>query len=166
MLPVASGRLPATISSYSVGLHSEPPPAAGSSVACAPAPCGAGATAVAADRDSPHSVPRSVESHPSAASAECVGHPGDPSSACVLASWRSRWRPRSTTQSSVPPAIARTSAHVHWLPSPRALSFPGPPGHGRTSPLPRDAPVGALAVPRFRYPQKQFVERPGGNLLL
>src|ERR1700687_2718477 len=38
-----------------------------------------------------------------------------------------------------------------------------PPDHGRTSPLPRGAAVAALAVPRFRYPQKQFAERPGGN---
>ena len=32
-----------------------------------------------------------------------------------------------------------------------------------TSPLPRHAPVAALAVPQFRYPQKQFVESPDDN---
>src|SRR6476646_7450337 len=44
------------------------------------------ATAVAADLGFPSSLPRSVENHPSAASAECVVHPGDPSSACVRSS--------------------------------------------------------------------------------
>src|SRR6266446_2183381 len=166
MPPTVFVPLPATASSYSGDLRSGPPLATGSSSACAPAPCGAGATTVAANRDSPNSVPRSVESHPSAASAEYVVRPGDRSSACVRASCGSRRRRQSTIQSSVPPAVARTSAHVHWLPSPRAPSFPGPRAHGRTSPLPRDGPVAALAVPQFPYLHKQFVQRPGGNLLL
>jgi hypothetical protein len=47
-----------------------------------PAPSGDDATAVAADRDSPSSVPRSAESHLSASIAVLAAHPGDPSSAC------------------------------------------------------------------------------------
>src|SRR6267143_4324634 len=47
---------PATASSCSGDLRSGLPLATGSSSACAPAPCGAGATTVAADRDSPSSV--------------------------------------------------------------------------------------------------------------
>lgn len=42
----------------------------------------------------------------------------------------------------------------HGTRSPRARSCLGPPGHGRISPLPRDAPLAALAVPQFRCPQK------------
>jgi hypothetical protein len=56
-----------------------------------------------------------------------------------------------------------TCAHAHWPPSPRVLSFPGHQGHRRTSPLPRDAPVDALAVLPCRYPQKQFVGSPDDN---
>src|SRR5207249_7064594 len=41
----------------------------------------------------------------------------------LFRSWSSS---SSTTRSSVPPAVARTSAHVHWLRSQRAPSFPGP----------------------------------------
>ena len=75
---------------------------------------------------------------------ESVAHPGDPSSVCVLAWLGSRLRRPSTTRSSAPPAVVQTSAHAHWLPSPRAPLFPGPRDYGRTSPLPRDAAVAAL----------------------
>src|SRR5450759_3450114 len=127
--PVASVRLPATTPSCAGALRSAPPLATGSSDACAPAPSGAGATTVAADPDSPSSVPRSAESDLRATISESAAHPGDPSSAC-------------------------------------APAFPVPRDHGRTSPLPHGAAVAALAVPQFRYPQKQFVGSPGGNLLL
>src|SRR4029077_5134984 len=132
----------------------------------APAPSGGGATAVAANRDFPSSVPRSAENHLSALISESVAHPGDPSSVCVLACYGSRPRPRSTTQSSAPPAAVQTSAPVHWLPSPPAPLFPRPRDHGRTSPLPRGAAVAALAVLHCRYPLTQFVGRPGGNRIL
>src|SRR3984957_543374 len=158
--------LPATASSSSGHLRSVPLLATDSSSACALAPGGAGATAVAADPDSPSSAPRSPESHPSALTSEYAGHPGDPSSACVPASGRSRWRRQSTTPGSVPPAVARTSVLARSLPFPPVLSFPAPPGHGKTSPLPRGAPVAALAVPRSRYLQKQFAESSGGNRIL
>jgi hypothetical protein len=124
MPPTVFVPLPATASSCSGDLRSGPPLATGSSSACAPAPSGAGATTVAANRDSPNSALRFVESHPSAASTECVVRPGDRSSACVRASCGSRRRRQSTIQSSVPSAVARTSAQAHWLPSPRAPSFP------------------------------------------
>ena len=84
----------------------------------APLPPAGNVIAVGADRDFPSSVPRSVESHPSAASAECVGHPDDPSSACVLASSRSRWRPRPQLnvqfrQQSLEPARMPAGFHPH-----------------------------------------------------
>src|SRR6516164_3970276 len=53
-----------TASSCTVALPSERPLATGSSLACALAPSGAGATGVAADPGSPNSLPRSVENHP------------------------------------------------------------------------------------------------------
>src|SRR6202521_4130147 len=166
MPPVVPVRLPATTSSCSVSLRSEPRLAVDSSSASVPVPSGVDATVVAADRDSPSSVPRSAESHLSALISESVAHPGDPSSVCVLAWFGSRRRPRSTTQSSTPPAAVQTSAPVHWLPSPRAPLSPGPQDHGRTSPLPRVAAAAALAVLQCRYPQTQFVGRPGGNRIL
>src|ERR1019366_3078138 len=166
MPPVVPVPLPATTSSCSAGLRSAPPLAADSSSACAPAPSGAGATAVAADPDSPSSVPRSAESDLRATISESAAHLGDPSSACVPASCGSPLRPRSTTQTATRRATAQTSVHARSPPSPRAPSSPGSRDHGRTSPLPRGAAVAALAVPQFRYPQKQFVGSPGGNLLL
>src|SRR6185369_3643346 len=69
--------------------------------ACAPAPCDAGATEVAADRDSPSSAPRSAGNDPPTATAKSVVHPADPSSACVLACCGSPRHLRSTTQSVV-----------------------------------------------------------------
>src|SRR5947208_2205149 len=164
--PVVSVRLPEITSSCSVSLRSMPRLATDSSSACAPVPSGVGATAVAADHDSPSSAPRSAESDLPAAIAESAAHPGDPSSACVLASYESRRHPQSTTRSSVPLAVVQTSAHAHWLPSPRAPSFPGPRAHGRTSPLPHGVAVGALVTPRCPYLQTQFAERPGGNHIL
>src|SRR5215469_981554 len=62
--PVARVRAPSTASSCTVVLRSELPLATGSSLACALAPSGAGATAVAVDPDSPNSLPRSLENHP------------------------------------------------------------------------------------------------------
>src|SRR6266849_6517459 len=84
--PVVPVPLPATTSSSSAALRSEPPLAVGSSSRYAPAPSGVGATAVAADPDSPSSAPRSAESHLSSSIAVSAAHPGDPSSACVPAS--------------------------------------------------------------------------------
>src|SRR5450631_851315 len=75
-------------------------------------------------------------------------------------------RPQSTTQTAVLRVVVQTSGHAHSLPSPHELSFPVPLAHGRTSPLPRGAPVAALAVPRFRYLQKQFAQSPGDNRIL
>lgn len=60
-LPVASGPLLATALSCVVLFHLRPPLVTGSSVACAPAPCGGDARAVVAGRDSPRSAPRSAE---------------------------------------------------------------------------------------------------------
>src|SRR5215469_13445835 len=57
MFPIARVRAPSTASSCTVAPHSELPLATGSSFACALAPCGAGATAVAADPGSPSSAP-------------------------------------------------------------------------------------------------------------
>src|SRR5450759_5223445 len=159
--PVASVRLPATTPSCAGALRSAPPLATGSSDACAPAPSGAGATTVAADPDSPSSVPRSAESDLRATISESAAHPGDPSSACVPASCGFQLRPRSTAQTRR--ATAQTSTHARSPPSPRAPSFPVPRDHGRTSPLPHGAAVAALAVPQFRYPQKQFVGSPGAS---
>ena len=62
--PIARVRAPSTASSCTVAPRSELPLATGSSFACAPAPCGAGATAIAAYPDSPSSAPRSEENHP------------------------------------------------------------------------------------------------------
>jgi len=75
----------------------------------------------------------------------------------------SRLHRQSTARSSVPPAVARTSAHAHWLPSPRALSFLVLRGRGRTVLHPRGAAVAALVVLPCRYPQTQFVGSPGGS---
>jgi len=63
--------------------------------------------------------------------------------------------PQSTTHSSVPLGVAQTSAPVHWLPSPRALSVRRQRDCGRTPPLPQDAPAAALVVPQSRYPHTQ-----------
>src|SRR5215831_2796813 len=62
--PVVLVRAPSTASFCTVVLRSELPLAICSSLACALAPSGAGATAVAADPDSPNSLPRSWENHP------------------------------------------------------------------------------------------------------
>src|SRR5229473_2898613 len=164
--PVVPVRAPAITSSCNAALRSELPLATGSSTGCAPAPSGAGPTAVAADRDSPSSLPRSAESDLPAASAAAAGHPLDPSSACAPVSCESPPRRQSITRCSAPPAVARTSVHAHWLPSPRAPSFPGLRDRGRTSPLPRGVAIAALHNLPFPYPQKQFVGSPGDNLLL
>src|SRR5215475_411037 len=65
--PVSAAHLAATTASYSAGLHSTQPPAVDSSPASAPAPCGGGATAIAADLGFPNWAPKSAENHPSAA---------------------------------------------------------------------------------------------------
>src|SRR5713226_8212051 len=72
--PVALVPAPPTASSCNVALRSELPPATGSSAGCAPAPCGAGATAVAAHPGSPSSAPRSAETDSPPATAEYVVH--------------------------------------------------------------------------------------------
>src|SRR6202042_1931710 len=131
--------------------------------ACAPAPSGADAIAVAADPDSPHSVPRSWENDSPSATAEYAAHPADPSSASVRASWRSRWRPRPTTRSSVPPGVAQTSVHAHSLPFPLVPSCPGLRGHDRTFLLPHCALIVALRNLPSRYLQTQFAGNPGDN---
>ena len=58
------------------------------------------------------------------------------------------------------------SGHARSPPSPHEPSFPVPPDHGRTSPLPRGAAVAALALPRCRYLQTQFAESSGDNRIL
>jgi hypothetical protein len=73
---------------------------------------------------------------------------------------------QSRARSSVPPVLARTSAHAHWLPSPRAPSFPGPRDRGRTSPLPRDVTSVALRNLQFPYPHTQFAGSPGDDRIL
>src|SRR6266542_1858416 len=92
--------------------------------------------------------------------------PGDPSSACVLASYESRRRPRSTTQTAARKVVVQTSAHAHLPPFPRAPSFSRPRGRDRTSPLPHDAAVALPVTLLYLYPQTQFAERPGGNHIL
>src|ERR1022692_1321223 len=161
--PVAFVRAPSTTSFCSAAPRSEPPLATGSSSAYVPAPSGADATAVAANPDSPHSVPRSAEIDSPPATAEYAAHPGDRSSACVPALLGSRQRPPPRARSSVPPVLARTSAHARWLPSPPAPSFPGPRDRGRTSPLPRDVTSVALRNLQFPYPHTQFAGSPGDN---
>src|SRR6185369_772793 len=132
--------------------------------ACAPAPCDAGATEVAADRDSPSSAPRSAGNDPPTATAKSVVHPADPSSACVLACCGSPRHLRSTTQSVVRPAVVRTSLPARWLPF---LPVPSClPEHGRTSPPLRDALIVFPGTLRCQYPPKQFAETRDGNLLL
>src|SRR5713226_5464038 len=122
--------------------------------------------AVAADLDSPSSVPRSAESDLPATTAKSAAHLGDPSSACALASFGSPLRPPSTAQSATRRAVVRTSAHARARPSPPAPSFPGPRDRDKTFPLPRDAGVAVPATPQCPYPQTQFAESPGGSLLL
>src|ERR1700687_3070130 len=166
MPPVVPVRLPATTSSCSVTLRSEPRLAADSSSASVPVPSGVDATVVAADRDSPSSGPRSVESHLSALTFRIS-----------WASWRSVFcfRTRLALISAASPIhssncnserVVQTTAHARSLPFPHAPSSPVPPGHGRISPLPRGAAVAALAVPQSRYLQKQFVGSPGDNRIL
>src|ERR1035437_7880321 len=139
------------------------PLAVDSSSASAPAPSGDGATATAADLDSPSSVPRPAESDLPATIAESVARPGDPSSVCAPASCGSRRRPQSTTQTAAPRTVVQTSERARSLPSPDARSLLAPRDCDKTLPLPRGAPVAALAVPRFRYPQTESVGAPGGS---
>ena len=121
--PVALVRAPSTTSFCSAAPRSEPPLATGSSSGCAPAPSGAGATAVAADPGSPNSVPRSAETDLPRATAEYAAHSGDRSSACVPASLGSRQRHQSRAriqlrQQSLEPARMPTGFHPHaHLPS-------------------------------------------------
>jgi hypothetical protein len=86
---------------------------------CGPSlPSRSGATAVAADPDSPSLVPRSAESDLPASTSKSAVHPADPSSACVFAWFGSPPRRRSTTQSATPRPASQTSARAHSLPSP------------------------------------------------
>jgi len=77
-----------------------------------------------ADPDSPASV-QILGKRFSSSTAEYAAHPGRSDlSASVLDSWRSRWVPIHN-QSSVPPAVARTSAHAHCF-HPTRISSLGP----------------------------------------
>src|SRR5215467_12596074 len=100
------------------------------------APCGADATAVVADPDSPSSAPRSGESRPSATSSEYAAHLVDPSSVCVRACAVSRTHLPSTTRTATPLVVVRTSVRVRWLPCRHVLADPSPPEHDRTPPPP------------------------------
>src|ERR1700741_2534473 len=164
--PVALAHAVAPTSFCSVAPRSEPPLAVDSGSESASAPCDADATTVAAGPDSPHSVSRSWENDSPSATAEYAAHPADPSSACVRASWRSHWRPRSTTRSSVLPGVAQTSVHAHWLPLPLVPSCPGQRGHDKTPLLPCCALIVALRNLRSRYPQTLFAGSPGDNRIL
>src|ERR1035438_8156205 len=73
---------------------------------------------------------------------------------------------RSTTRSSVPPGVAQTSVHAHWLPFPLVPSSPGQRGHDKTLLLPHCAPIAALRNLPSRYPQTLFAGRPGDNRIL
>src|SRR5439155_13226368 len=118
MIPAARVRVPATTSSYSAGLRSGPPLATGSLCACGPAPCGAGATAVAADPGSPNSAPKSAGHVLPAVTSGSVARPADLSSACGRAWSGSRRRLRSTIQSVTRPLAVRTNEHARWPPFP------------------------------------------------
>src|ERR1700736_5440297 len=85
-------------------------------IASAPGPFGDDATAVAADLDSPSSVPRFAESDLRASMAESAAHSGDPSAACALALCQSRRHPRSTAQTAVPRVVMPTRLHPHAHP--------------------------------------------------
>src|SRR4030095_12587708 len=164
--PVVPARAPAITSSCNAALRSELPLATGSSTGCAPAPSAAGATAGAADRDSPSSLPRSAECDLPASSPAAAGHPLDPSSACAPVSCESPPRRRSTTQSLARLVVVQTRVRVHWLPSPPAPTFPGLRDRDRTSPLPPGVAIVALHNLPFRYPQTQSVGSPGDNRIL
>src|SRR5207253_11230158 len=116
-----------------------------------------------ADHDSPNSLPRSPESDLPASISESAARLGDPSSACVLASYESRRRPRSTTQTAARKVVVQTSAHAHSPPFPRAPSFSRPRGRGRTSPLPHGVAVAATLTPRTPYSQTKLAETPGAG---
>src|SRR5215472_16384989 len=103
---------------------------------------------------------------PLATGSSCAVHPGDPSWLSVLASLGSQPHPAPTARYTVPPRVARTSAHAHWLPCPRAPVFPELRGRDKTFPLPRSVPSEALRNLPFRYPQTQFVGSPGDNRIL
>src|SRR5215471_1576420 len=145
-----------------VALDSAPPPAVDSSLASAPAPCGADATAVAADRGSPSSLPRSVENPPSAGASGYAEHPRDPSSACVLVSPGSLWHLLSTAPIAILPAAAQTTGPGRWLPCPHAPPDPPMPA----PPLPEDVLNAFLGTLRCRYLPKQFLDTRGENRLL
>ena len=162
MLPVVLVRAFSTPSSCTVALRSEPPFATGSSPARALAPSGAGATGVAADLGSPNSLPRSGENHTREQEVQNMQ--------CILtirlglaASLRSDHRrvshPPLDMQS--PPAVARTSARVHWLPSRHAPSSPGWRGRDKTFALPHSVPIAALHNLPFPYPQTAICWKPG-----
>ena len=97
--------------------------------------------------------------------AQAADFTGDkiPSSACVLASYESRRRPRSTTQTAARKVVVQTSAHAHSPPFSRAPSFSRPRGRGRTSPLPRGVAVAATLTPRTPYSQTKLAETPGAG---
>src|SRR5262249_13403013 len=145
------------------GLRSEEPRATDSSLACASAPSGADATAVAVDHGSLHPAPRYVESDSPTATAVSVAHPDNPSFACALAWCGSRRHLRSTTQTPTRAADARTSASAHSTPFPLVpLDFPAS-VPGRTAPPARDALGAVRSVLPCRYRRKQFVGSPDEN---
>src|SRR6266852_2748406 len=72
-------------------------------------------------------------------------------------------KPASVSSMSAPTfqKTKRGAPAITWATRPPLLLVPR--DRGRTSPLPRGAAVAALAVPLFRYPQKQFVGNPDGS---
>ena len=116
-----------------------------------------------ADRDSPSSLPRSVESDLRSATAGSAAHSGDPSSASAPASFGSRPRSRSTVQTAARRSDVQTSEPAHSLPSPDAPSLLAPRDRGKTLPFPPDVLAAVRAFLPFRHLPMLFVGTPGGS---
>ena len=71
-----------------------------------------------------------------------------------------------STRSPVPPGVAQTSVHAHWLPFPLAPFSPGQRGRDKTFLLSHCALIVALRNLRSPYPQMLSVGSPGDNRIL